>query len=1461
MRSRFLNFDYIRRPPRDIGIDDPGFLSLPVPEPRTSDRLPEGKLCYKDLVLAVPSDLQSLCFKNALFCFVSGVVPRLYGEHPRAEECQSDQNDNDSFTEEQKDRKHEAVEVVSPGMEIKLEAFDSICGATSSYLNGLAEQINLVDRMNLKHDEKKQSFQFYEAAYYVRKENQIFLPKVSLFEACEIGPLLCSYSMVEAFHFLVADIRLHLLENCGLELARYDCQSAFNVCRLDSLPGCVLHLRVLDLEIQPSGVESETEVLSGNRLLLKTLNSFHVPSVHKFVLDEVQVLDICDMNLNMSYGISTVPIDNEISMPRLAELSSSGIFYEAIVTSELAQADNVIKSLPIPLLEDKDIISISEIVEVIFCDTKLCFSSASDQIYLDWHVSQENECSHLACCLRRKKLDIVISCEMPSRSESLNYGMLIKLVLSDSSFSKSVLHQLKEACETIPNQAYRKEGIGIHPNGETVADKNLDGVSLLMESVTLSSDAKFFISARKGIATKSHQEEEQNRTAEEKIPVVPSSLNFNKSCSSPGVTVNGKNFETHLVYLSDVILNIVKKIYGSYISTLGNEKELKDRCTAGDADALTFSKEKLMDLLTILTESALACEDAVMHLIVLYTLKQMAHYVCFSGIHTCCFYMRTLLQGFRNLGNRLACIKSLIEDAYHKAEKGVIEFHPALSVIDKILQTWTPQSSKILIVAERSFWLPLTRKLASLRISFHELRFKSSSSYQGVLGCINQVMLETDCLITSREHLCTFFPFNMFNTVLEYGGYYGSPSVINICQQTVRMHHVHFLKINLEDLDVSGVLYEGFNIFQHLELSMEESYQPSLQLVDPNNQELVNLLNFDPISKENYKFAKLAPDVKVGTGIMLQENPDALPPREPDFTDASSSLFPSIVVIANTKKFRHELLMSRRSSYQKILSMEKDGIQVVEREMHLPVDLVLSSATCLLWLDAKRVVASSPKIIPPSIPLCVESIATELIMLLSSCFSDCILIFEGETGFHSAVMESSDSLYAAAASLDMHLQLFFSGSSDFTDNIVVSCIRHALKLNKFPCPAMLESETLAESFLASFPSINPLSAHVLVSCEVTISDIFEWSCKQRLQAVQKYHVPEESIVLFSVLCRFGDVGESMSGVTECSSTVSSALSSDSSYRKMQSPRKKQKYSKCARLFDIQTNEHLHFVQERIYNSTYKASIKFPSHPDNVCFNNRDSFSIPSSEIAHPIPDLQLEPGASWTRQLKWHGLYHEDIKKEPMDSKLPILDQDFSFHENQFWAWKSEGIRKGTDGLMTNCDCPFLFGPSNLAGLASADSCIHSDIWTPFMDSKHSLNKEICGQNPKAKREGFCEKKEVLQETNAKRKSRNIQLQEGVTSPGYVDNSYLQSYGLQNGLPSTVEFLKRIKLKMKMRDKFIVANYSGKASSKKGSSKRKSLSSLDSYKYEGSSSKEKNMNNQKWRKPFKLAEYQSGSKN
>ena len=91
----------------------------------------------------------------------------------------------------------------------------------------------------------------------------------------------------------------------------------------------------------------------------------------------------------------------------------------------------------------------------------------------------------------------------------------------------------------------------------------------------------------------------------------------------------------------------------------------------------------------------------------------------------------------------------------------------------------------------------------------------------------------------------------------------------------------------------------------------------------------------------------------------------------------------------------------------------------------------------------------------------------------------------------------------------MNLQLFFSYLSESTDEIIMSCIRNAVGLNTGLFPAMPKSETLGESFLTRFPSIYPLLAHAILSSCILV-EYLDWSLELKIQAIGKYHVPEES---------------------------------------------------------------------------------------------------------------------------------------------------------------------------------------------------------------------------------------------------------------------------------------------------------------------------------------------------------------
>lgn len=103
---------------------------------------------------------------------------------------------------------------------------------------------------------------------------------------------------------------------------------------------------------------------------------------------------------------------------------------------------------------------------------------------------------------------------------------------------------------------------------------------------------------------------------------------------------------------------------------------------------------------------------------------------------------------------------------------------------------------------------------------------------------------------------------------------------------------------------------------------------------------------------------------------------------------------PNSVIIVNTRNFNEEMIISRRTTYQRILKMEQERAQIVERDIDLPVDVIVSSAVCLTWYDCKNIgkKASAPDEAFSSLPLCVESVAASILTSLSFAFSCCILV-------------------------------------------------------------------------------------------------------------------------------------------------------------------------------------------------------------------------------------------------------------------------------------------------------------------------------------------------------------------------------------------------------------------------------------------------------------------------------------
>lgn len=153
------------------------------------------------------------------------------------------------------------------------------------------------------------------------------------------------------------------------------------------------------------------------------------------------------------------------------------------------------------------------------------------------------------------------------------------------------------------------------------------------------------------------------------------------------------------------------------------------------------------------------------------------------------------------------------------------------------------------------------------------------------------------------------------------------------------------------------------------------------------NQNLERLLNFCPVEQSyDKKSSKVAPEADNLVPL--------IPAVKTEHGHKSMEVIPGTVIIINTQNADKEMIMSRRSSYQLILAMEKEGIQVVERDLDMPVDIILSSAVCLAWYDSRNLgkKATPATEASSSLTLCIENIATDVLTLLSFYFRGCFLV-------------------------------------------------------------------------------------------------------------------------------------------------------------------------------------------------------------------------------------------------------------------------------------------------------------------------------------------------------------------------------------------------------------------------------------------------------------------------------------
>ncbi|CAL5364370.1 unnamed protein product [Camellia sinensis] len=1227
----------------------------------------------------------------------------------------------------------------------------------------------------------------------------------------------------------------------------------------------------------------ETELISVLELsFIEGKSAFHggIPddnsiwSVSPVNFEEFQFLEFDSYQFLEVFFNSVTVCEAETCEQMFLEDSNIRNFNELIVSHELTLVDESFKSLPIPILsENEKIRSAFVFVEEMLVALKPQPSSASDGIYLDWHFLEEDyrNCEKYSSCW--KQVLEINNYILNSDMKCLNDGILIlDIVFSGDTpnganieDNKETLNILSGGISTVSvclndyaSGKLLNDGCQKHGNGEVLSDINADRVSTLGESIAPFNDLSFSFNPREVMTRGNSKPAVKAFDGNTMFPAVSSTDQI-----APGATttVQFQQWEVklHQVKLSDNILELIDNFQKNYLAILKSDIELtkiQHSCLdMNDTELLRLPTEKLMDCIkkaNFRGTSLAHGDDSTMALVTLCAIKQMAWYLCYYGIHTTYLYVDKLCRTLDWLKSKISFLQTIIEDMHGKAERDITASHPSLSVIQAILQSnINDYSLKVLIVADQVFWWPLKRLLTSMQISYNEQQsFFTHSSKKDL--CYSNKFIDTKADVLHSD--CCLISNDM---ILEYGGSCSSSRVSTISPNPVGFPCLHFLKVELEDSSAPKALCEGVGMTQNIGFTMDF-------------QKLEELLNFVP-HKGKYDMGSSGAADDVKAFCMPLPVPCAPLTVEPKQIPTNMLCFPDTVIIVNTQNSDKEMIISRRSTYQRILAMEKQGVQIVERDLKLPVDVIISAAICLVWYDCRNVgkKATAPDAASSCLSLCIENIATNVLTSLSFAFSCCILVFEGESSFLSAVMESSDELYAAAASLRIDLQLFCSYSSELTEEIILSCIGRAFKLTRRTYPKMPESETLGESFLTAFPSINPLSAHAILSSGGILGEFLEWSHERRIHEIQKYHVPDESVSLLSTLCRYGEREDSRSAMTDCSSSVSSATDSEHYYCKIDPVRKKGKYIGSPQKFDIPMDDLFHFERLKQSPDDSQNHLRVSNPCDSWISGAKDMF------------DEIEKPGVSFSDKLFTEkqgsgpsgvvAMMNPSKVRKQLDSRLSRGTVISNGIKQPGWSLDNKffGPEEALDmAMMNKLDCGLNNNSANLWEHLKGEVIDIGDSFSEDNDFSSISNSEdlsclvpVTDKDPvavnfrTARKLSFSRSSlptfptavEISSNSDVQVSSKDHgqSLREGTNIPhgGTTLSNAIHYAQPQQGSPWTVEFLNRIREKSRLRQQSLPHDMSPHCFAYSGNiskvTKRKSPSILDFYKYQGGSTPRK----------------------
>ncbi|KAK4793068.1 hypothetical protein SAY86_023503 [Trapa natans] len=456
------------------------------------------------------------------------------------------------------------------------------------------------------------------------------------------------------------------------------------------------------------------------------------------------------------------------------EMLKDGVIWKSlddlVINHELALVDDMFRSLPIPVLPDKKAMELlHDITGKVYIGLELRPLSASDDIYLDWNLLEEDKCSSATFSFFLYMIRTIdfLSINFDWRTSSIS-EIVLDFVLSDFGSDElsvdeshkstdiacspgSVLNGHEEVASTESQFGHQ-----VHTTHKRLPEDNFRRTSSVFNSMSPFNDLDFFLNPSKsGTDKKDTKPIMDSNGITEKVQ----SINSMEVHESPVRQFQKKDFILHQVHLSDDLIAITVNMERIYLDILERNAELKSlHCSFQEVDAfrlLSISKLVFIDCIKNLGRQKpllRARGEMIITCSTLCAIKQIAWYLCFYGISTAQSYLDKLCEGFDFFASRLSAFQKFLMD--NNGQPGMVKAssHPSLLFIQDILISSTNQNGfKALVVADKVFCSALKLLLTSLGISFTQLNEFTKYPIRGLSDHVDFSNQNTEFL---QEKVC-----------------------------------------------------------------------------------------------------------------------------------------------------------------------------------------------------------------------------------------------------------------------------------------------------------------------------------------------------------------------------------------------------------------------------------------------------------------------------------------------------------------------------------------------------------------------------------------------------------------------------------------------------------------------------------------------------------------------------------